>query len=416
MRIRLFAGGLALLLCGLFTAHAQIIATLTLTDVQNNIGVPVSVNLDAITALPNDQLHLREVKGKATVDIPFQIENGTHRFLWWMVKKEGATNQKVYEIVRVNAASSPAVAPLGLTTDQKSIIITNAGKNVLQYNYGIHYPPTGVDSAFKRSGFIHPLWSPSGNILTRINAPDHYHHMGLWNPWTHVLFEGKEIDFWNLGDKKGTVRFSHFISKNNGAIYAGFRALQQHIAFNIPSPGMDKTALDEVWDIKVYNTGENVYLIDFTSSLNCATDSAVILKEYRYGGFGFRATEDWNNNNSTVLTSEGKNRKGADASTARWCMIDGDMQNGHSGIVFMGYPSNYNYPEPMRVWPEDANKRGDVFFSFSPTRNKDWDLHPGQSYVLKYRMLVFDGKITTEQAEEAWESFANPPEITIKKI
>ncbi|HEX5025688.1 MAG TPA: PmoA family protein [Agriterribacter sp.] len=416
MRIRLFAGGLPLLLCGLLTTNAQTIATLTLTDVQNNIGAPVSVNLDAITTLPSDQLILREIKDKASGDIPFQIENGTHRFLWWMVKKEGTSNKRVYEIVRTNAASSMAVTPLALATDQKRVVITNAGKNVLQYNFGTHYPPAGVDSAFKRSGFIHPLWSPSGNILTRINAPDHYHHMGLWNPWTHVLFEGREIDFWNLGDKKGTVRFDHFISKNSGSIYAGFRALQQHIAFNIPSPGMEKTALDEVWDIKVYNTGAGVYLIDFTSSLNCATDSAVILEEYRYGGFGFRATEDWNNANSTVLTSDGKNRKEADASTARWCMIDGDLQSGHSGIVFMSYPANYNYPEPMRVWPEDANKRGDVFFSFSPTRNKDWPLYPGKNYILKYRMMVFDGKITTQQADEAWQSFANPPEITIKKI
>ena len=97
-------------------------------------------------------------------------------------------------------------------------------------------------------------------------------------------------------------------------------------------------------------------------------------------------------------------------------MIDGDMQNGHSGILFMGQPANYNFPEPMRVWPVDANKRGDVFFSFSPTRNKDWRLHPGNNYTLKYRMLVYDNTITPQQAEEAWKSFALIPDIKIERL
>ncbi|HTD94491.1 MAG TPA: DUF6807 family protein, partial [Chitinophagaceae bacterium] len=118
---------------------------------------------------------------------------------------------------------------------------------------------------------------------------------------------------------------------------------------------------------------------------------------------------------SRVFTSEGKTRKEADASRARWCMIDGDMQKGHSGILFMGAPSNYNFPEPMRVWPEDMNKRGDVFFSFSPTRNTDWTLIPGNSYVLKYRMLVYEDTILPAQAEEVWKNFAHPPKVIVSK-
>ena len=70
----------------------------------------------------------------------------------------------------------------------------------------------------------------------------------------------------------------------------------------------------------------------------------------------------------------------------------------------------------MRVWPVDANKRGDVFFSFSPTRNKDWPLYPGNNYILKYRMLVYEDSITTQQAEDAWKSFATPPEIKIERL
>lgn len=415
MRIRPVTWAVALLIFCCLDVDAQIIAKLTLSA-SNRAGTPVSVVLDELTSLPADHLSLKEIRGKDKHEIPFQVENSNKRYLWWIL--DAAKNGKrVFELSqRANTGFAVEEHSFNIKTDSANVLISAHGKNVLQYTYGMHYPPKGVDTFFKRSGFIHPLWSPSGNILTRINAPDHYHHMGLWNPWTHVQFMGKEIDFWNLGDKKGTVRFSHFISKYNGTVFAGFKALQEHVAFNLPLPGQEITAMNEVWDIRVYNTGSNIWICDFTSSLNCATDSLVVLKEYRYGGFGFRASEAWNNTNSKVLTSEGKKRKEADASTARWCMIDGEMEKGRSGILFMSYPANFNHPEPMRVWPEDANKRGDVFFSFSPTRNKDWILKPQQDHVLRYRMLIYDGEISAQQAEDAWKSFAHPPSITIQKM
>ncbi|HRN56085.1 MAG TPA: PmoA family protein [Agriterribacter sp.] len=416
MKIKLPATIAVLMLWGCLTTEAQVIAKLTLPAVNNRISAPVYIDLDAITAVPDSLLMLREVTGTGSTPVAFQVENSYHRYLWWMVGHKNGTAKRVFELVKINAPSVATTPALQLITDKEAVLITENGKNVLQYHFATHYPPAGVDTFFKRSGFIHPLWTPSGNVLTRINPPDHYHHMGLWNPWTHVLFENREVDFWNIGDKKGTVRFRNFISTNSGNVYAGFKALQEHVAFNIPAAGMEKTAMHEVWDIRVYNTGNNMWLCDFTSVLNCAAGSPVVLKEYRYGGFGFRATEAWNNANSRVLTSEGKTRKEADASTARWCMIDGELEKGHSGILFMSFPSNYNFPEPMRVWPVDANKRGDVFFSFSPTRNKDWPLQPQKNYVLKYRMLIYDGTITPQQAEEAWKSFAHPPEVKVENV
>lgn len=416
MKIKLRIAITAFVLICQVSSIAQVIARLTLPVVNNRINAPVYIDLDGITAVPDSLLELRETTGKINSSVPFQIEENSHRYLWWMVNAKNGASKRTFELVKINKPIPFASTTLQLATNEKAVVISENGKNVLQYNFATHYPPAGVDSAFKRSGFIHPLWTPSGNVLTRINAPDHYHHMGLWNPWTHVLFENKEVDFWNIGDKKGTVRFSHFISKNRGAVYAGLKALQEHVAFNIPKAGEEKIALNEVWDIRVYHTGNKMWLCDFTSMLNCATNSPVTLQEYRYGGFGFRATEEWNNANSRVLTSEGKSRKEADASTARWCVIDGDLAKGHGGILFMSYPANYNFPEPMRVWPEDANKRGDVFFSFSPTRNKDWPLQPQKNYVLKYRMLIYDGTITAQQAEEVWHSFAHPPEVKVERM
>jgi hypothetical protein len=54
-----------------------------------------------------------------------------------------------------------------------------------------------------------------------------------------------------------------------------------------------------------------------------------------------------------------------------------------------------------------------VYFEFCPTRHKDWQLDPGNLYRLKYRMLVYDGKIDKETAERVWNDFANPPAVRI---
>lgn len=286
-----------------------------------------------------------------------------------------------------------------------SLSITGAGKPLVNYHFGVSYPPAGVDSIFRRSGFIHPLYTPHGQILTRINPPDHHHHYGLWNPWTKVAFRGKTIDFWNLGSKEGTVRFARFIAQTDKAAFSEYKALHEHVIFE--KDGTETIPLTEIQTVRVYQPKptDTAYIMDITIQLNCATNDEVVLKEYRYGGLGWRATEQWDRNNSETLTSEGKTRKDADGSRAKWVILQGVLDNDYGGAVMMSHPGNYNYPEPLRIWPEDMNKRGDVFANFSPTKNMDWHLQPGKEQVLKYRFLIFNGHMTKDTAEAAWQNF-----------
>jgi hypothetical protein len=394
---------------------SQVITRITVPVTASAFELPVRLSLDELTADPDSVLDLMEVVGTTRVKTPFQVENNYSRTLWWMLPADqnGSKKQRVFELSKKTTVPRSA-STVKVSTETGALIVSSGNKNILQYNYKSWYPPAGVDTVFKKSGFIHPVWTPSGVPLTRVNPPDHYHHYGIWNPWTKVKFKGKVVDFWNLRSRQGTVRFSDFISKEEGQVYGGFKALQKHVVFG--ENGSEEIPLHEVIEVKVYNVGENMWLWDFVSTLNCATDDSVILMQYRYGGYGFRATEEWTNKNSKILTSEGKTRSQADSAVARWCLIEGDLKGGHGGIVFMSHPTNYNFPEPTRVWPENANNnRGDVFFSFSPTRDKDWVLKPGKKYVLRYRMLVYDGSLNATEAEQAWKGFAIPPKITVKQ-
>jgi hypothetical protein len=398
------------------SARAQRVAVLEVKPPtgQASMEIPVQVDLDAITFLPDSVLQLVEVNGQKRTPVDYQVEVTDRRNLHWIIMPQ-ANNQKARIFELIKGKSQDHTSKIKATTNDGALIISSNNKNLLRYNYETVYPPKGVDTAYRRSGFIHPLWSPRGQELTRINAPDHYHHWGLWNPWTHVLFESDTVDFWNLYRKQGTVRFADFLSTTSGNVFASYAILHQHVVFK--KDGTQKVAMNEVQSVKIYQPegNQNYYIADITIRLNCASESPVLLLEYRYGGLGIRATEAWNTQNSYTITSEGKNRKEADGSRARWCMVQGAVNNDHAGLVMMSYPSNYNYPEPLRVWPEDMNKRGDVFLNFSPTKNMNWLISPGRDYQLKYRFLVFNDKLSKEKAEEAWQNFAHPPTIIIKK-
>jgi hypothetical protein len=395
--------------------YSQKIASLeaNLTEAAYELNLPVSINLDEVTYLSDTILVLYEIRDNGKKAIPFQIEPGNPRKLTWMIKTGTGPNEKhVYELLQGKTKQSEAIKA---SVNDGALVIHAGDKNLLQYYFKTVYPPKGIDTAYKRSGFIHPIWSPHGQVLTRIQPPDHYHHYGIWNPWTHVEYEGDTVDFWNINSRQGTVRFANFVSVQNGPVFSEFGALHQHVVFK--KTGKEKVAMNELQNVRVYDPGENqdFFVVDFNIQMNCADESPVKLLEYRYAGLGWRTTEKWDNKNSMVLTSEGKTRKDADGSKARWCIVQGEIDNDYAGVVMMSFPTNYNYPEPLRIWPENQNNRGDMFANFCPTKDMDWLLSPRKNYALKYRFLVFNGHIDKEKAESAWHYFAYPPEVIIRR-
>ena len=313
------------------------------------------------------------------------------------VEKKAGTSDAIIKVER-----GPGVAT-----------IVRGEQKLLRYQFDKLDAPPGVDPSYGRSGFIHPLWSPKGHELTRIQPPDHYHHYGIWNPWTHVLYKSDTIDFWNLNKKEGTVRFAKFLQITDGPVWAEYKVLHEHVVLK---ESTDEVALNEIQSVRVYQpAGRNYYIADISIELRCAGAEPFRILEYRYGGLGWRTTAKWDNKNSEVLTSDGKTRKDADGSTARWCLVQGAIDGDHAGALMMSSPLNYNHPEPLRIWPENQYDRGDMFANFSPTKNKDWQLLPGKTYSLRYRFVVFDGRFEKERSEAVWQHYASPAKVIVKK-
>lgn len=402
--------------CMLFSmSFAQEIATIEVKFSQHAPGLdlPVETSLDDITSLKEGEFYLAQIRnGKVTPVAAQVISHNNSRSLHWIVETQNNMGGILtYRLIKGKAPA--AEAAMKISKDKGALTIRSDAQDLLRYQFEKLEPPSGVDRAYGRSGFIHPLWSPKGKVLTRIQPPDHYHHYGIWNPWTHVLYEGDTVDFWNLNKKEGTVRFARFSGTSNGPVLGEYTALHEHVVFK--KDGGEEVALNELQGVRVYRPSRDYYIADISIDLSCAAESPFLILAYRYAGLGWRTTEKWDNTNSTVLTSENRTRKDADGTTARWCLVQGKIDDAHAGVLMMSYPANYNHPEPLRIWPENQYERGDMFANFSPTKNKDWKLQPGKAYSLRYRLVVFDGTFDKNKAEAAWQDFAVPPKITVQK-
>lgn len=362
---------------------------------------PCPVSLAVPGGLPEEGVTLWEWRGDGWLPIPSQPDPARLEKLWWLALGGEGT----YEL-RTGKTDFPATATA--TLGDGELVLALGEKPVLAYRHALLPPPPGANPRFTRSGFIHPLYSPGGETLTAIHPKDHVHHFGLWNPWTSTEFAGREVDFWNLGKGQGTVRFARFEAVFSGPVFAGFRAVHEHVALN--QPGGEQVILEETQDVWVWNTGDARFLIDFTSRQRCVADQALTLKAYRYGGFVFRGRAGWHTDNSGYLTSAGKTRADGHGTRARWAHAYGDTPQGGAGVLFMSHPDNRAHPEPLRLWPNDANRgRDNVFLNFCPVQKEPWILESGVVHTLRYRLCVYGGKPADIPAEALWRAFAQPP-------
>ncbi|HEV3026452.1 MAG TPA: DUF6807 family protein, partial [Planctomycetota bacterium] len=189
------------------------------------------------------------------------------------------------------------------TDENGAMVASIGGKKLLRYNRDLVPQP---DPVFSRSGYLHPVWSPSGRVVTSDSPPNHLHHHGIWSAWTSSEFEGRKSNFWESKEQQGRVECVKVEDVSSGPVYGGLRA--RHRFVNLNAPGGPKVALEELWELRIYALTDR-YVFDLVSTQTAATDHPVLIKEYRYGGIGFRGPSDWEGKTGVdFLTSEGKNR------------------------------------------------------------------------------------------------------------
>jgi len=303
---------------------------------------------------------------------------------------------------RIESSPPAALPQVQCVNDGKTLTVRVGDKSVLRYTIA---PIEQPDPLFTRSGYLHPIWTPSGKILTNDSPANHLHHHGLWSAWTSSEFEGRKSNFWESKEKQGKVECVKVEETYSGPVYGGFRA--RHRFINLNGPEGPKTALDEVWDVRVYALSDR-FVFDLVSTQTAATDQPLVIKEYRYGGIGFRGSADWEGKTGVdFLTSEGKGRIDGHATKAKWVLASGKIGGAEASVGFFCHPSNFRFPQPLRIHPDEP------FFNWAVPQGGDFSIEPGKPYVSRYRYVVADGKCSADQMTADWGAYGEAPKITL---
>ena len=106
-------------------------------------------------------------------EINFQIDNQQKK-LWF--KHNPLNESGSIEYCLIKKKNSAVNTQFKYEKTAGDLTLISKEKALVTYRYGMTYPPKGVDSIYKKSGYIHPILSPKGDTLTRIQPPDHFHH------------------------------------------------------------------------------------------------------------------------------------------------------------------------------------------------------------------------------------------------
>jgi len=206
----------------------------------------------------------------------------------------------------------------------------------------------------------------------------------------------QQSSVWDLSPRN---RYNPLIKIIEEDSYAGFTAVLAHT--NITRFGL---ILKEDLTIRVHDR-DDVFVWDVRSEQTNVTEDTLFLNKHLYGGLGVRGSKYWNAKDTTnflgpadFLTSEGLTRDSANHTHPEWTAIYGDLTAGKAGMAVISHPDNFRWPVGVRVHPNLP------YFSVSPVTEEGFFIAPGETYMARYRVVVFDGEVPVDVLTEAkWE-------------
>ena len=268
---------------------------------------------------------------------------------------------------------------------QKQVNLGDRGKLILTYNIEELCPSDTLPKYYCRSGFIHPLYSPSGKVITDGFPVGHTHQHGLFFAWVNTDFRGEFVDFWNQQKETGTVKHTDLIDVSSGLIPSLMEVKLQQVSLK------HGPVIEEHWSVKTKNKGD-YFIIDLISTQTNITNDTLYIKKYHYGGLGIRGNAQWNNKDATFnntlefLTSDSLSRSDANHTRPKWTAMYGEIDGAYAGVAIIDHPDNFRHPQPVRVHPEMP------YFCMAPMVLDAMPIAPQQVYQSKYRIVTFDGK------------------------
>ena len=299
---------------------------------------------------------------------------------------------KIFYILLLLGAFGSAHAQFSCEETDSVILLKRGDKTILQYNKVPTAEAAKHEPFYTRSGYIHPVYSPSGKEVTGDYSPDHKHQHGLFFAWTKTKFEKRKPEFWNQKLEAGNVAYLKTLAIVNEGTTAGFDV--EHLWEDLTAEGEPKPVLIETWKVRAEASPEDEFVFTVESSLECATDSPLTVEKYHYGGMAFRGSTQWMPEKKDaepkgeMQTSDGLGREEGNHSRPEWVAMWGPVDDGVAGVAVTPDPENFRGPQWVRLHPSMP------YFVFAPMVEESFRIVPGKPYVSRYRYAVFDGEFS----------------------
>jgi hypothetical protein len=286
----------------------------------------------------------------------------------------------------------------------------------------------------QKKPILYPLQTAKGTVVTRSypvakiagERTDHPHHVSVWFNYGNI----NGVDFWNNSggrnsEKMGSIRHQAVKSIRNGK---GKAELDVTMDWIMPN-GSKVLQQDETI---VFRAGKELRVIDRIITLT-AQKEPVVFGDSKEGALGIRVarpleepstqplifTDEQGNptkvavlDNTGVegvyLSSEGQvGEKNSWGKKAKWMTLSGMVRGEDVVLAIFDHPKNPLYPT---YW----HNRGYGLFAANPFGAKEftggatvlnYTLQPGESTTMRFRILVYSGKLTAGQTEAQYQQF-----------
>jgi hypothetical protein len=369
-------------------------------------NVPVFVSLPS-SMRSTSALSLTSIDKNSAVAVQ-ALPSDEPQAVWILREKLPAGAKRRYRLE--TSEPIPGTKPIATCADNGDGLLLSVGeKPVLIYHHAIQEPPDGIEPVYRRSGYIHPVYAPSGRVITDDFPPDEPHQHGMFFAWVNTSVAGHNVNFWDPKAQTGQVRHSAIEKICGGDVFAQFRVELVHIdTSNRDAP---QPVLKETWTVRAYNFDQQ-FLVDFESIQPCVVDSCTI-NMHPYGGMAFRGLRRWFDDKSVALvTSEAQDQKTGNGSRPQWVRMSGPVRSAAgtdelATLVVMGHPGNFRANQPVRLHPDKP------YFCFAPMMAGSFSITKQTPYVSRYRLLIFDGDVKAKFSNQAWKDYADPPQVRI---
>ncbi len=324
-----------------------------------------------------------------------------------------------FSAAKIKAATLPKAYFKELTSgdfvvneNDTTITIQRGGKLVLSYNKQSPPVPEGMDPRYHRSGFLHPVNSPSGATVTATFPADHAHQHGIFSAWVQTTWNERDIDFWNLAGGTGRVLHRQVISTHADGNGIGFEVDLIHRTEEAPVVDI----LRERWKVTAFKTDGDYHAFDIESTQYAQTDLPLIIKKYHYGGTAVRGPVAWltpekesisatpgapeKSQGCTFLNDLGSDRLKGNHEHAKWVCMTGSSNGQPVSVAVLSHPSNFRSPQPARIHPTKP------YFVFSPCVDGEFTIDRENPYRSHYRFIIADSAPKAEWLNQQWSAWA----------